>query len=226
MNDFPHRIPIFPLAVVLFPGQYKSLRIFETRYRRMLHDCLDDAMSFGIVYADPLQKNTQDLPSYHTGVLVDIHRIEALDDGSIGIEVSANERFRAEYVQSSKPYLEADITLFPLQRNDSNHTSFLQQQVALKLAHYLHVLTEASGIQFEVYDIPEDAEDLAYLTGMVLQINNQQKQGLLAQSQLNDLLQRELDYLTSELNLMAWINQTISHDRHRGFGIDRWMHVN
>ena len=36
LDDFPTRFPIFPLPnVVLFPGTYLPLHIFEPRYRQM-----------------------------------------------------------------------------------------------------------------------------------------------------------------------------------------------
>jgi Lon protease-like protein len=36
LDEFPHRFPIFPLPnVVLFPGTYLPLHIFEPRYRQM-----------------------------------------------------------------------------------------------------------------------------------------------------------------------------------------------
>ncbi|NIP60092.1 MAG: ATP-dependent protease, partial [Gemmatimonadetes bacterium] len=34
------RLPLFPLPVVLFPGEAMPLHIFELRYRSMVDDCL------------------------------------------------------------------------------------------------------------------------------------------------------------------------------------------
>ena len=34
------RLPLFPLNVVLFPGGYLPLHIFEERYRLMMRHCL------------------------------------------------------------------------------------------------------------------------------------------------------------------------------------------
>jgi len=226
MTDFPSRIPLFPLPLVLFPGQFKSLRVFEPRHHRLLHDCLNEPLPFGIIFSDPAQTGPSALPTHRVGVLVQIQRVEPLDDGSIGMEVAAVERFRVHDFFNAKPYLTAEISPFPLHHSEASRIAQLQKEVEVKLDHYLQMLTEASGIQFNVYAIPEDAEDLAYLTAMVLQINNQQKQNLLDQATLPDLLQQELQFLGSELNLMSWINQTIAYDRRRGFGIDRWLHLN
>jgi len=47
----PDRIPLFPLNVVLFPGEQLPLHIFEPRYRRMVRDCLDTTSPFGMLLA-------------------------------------------------------------------------------------------------------------------------------------------------------------------------------
>jgi len=43
------RIPLFPLNIVLFPGQALPLHIFELRYRQMTRYCIDTHSCFGIV---------------------------------------------------------------------------------------------------------------------------------------------------------------------------------
>jgi ATP-dependent Lon protease len=47
----PERIPLFPLNVVLFPGEELPLHIFEPRYRRMVRTCLDNRSPFGMLLA-------------------------------------------------------------------------------------------------------------------------------------------------------------------------------
>ena len=227
MSDtLPSRIPLFPLPLVLFPGQIKSLRIFEPRYRRMLHDCLNEAMPFGIILDDSKKTSTSRHPQHRVGVTAYIERVEQLDDGSYGIQITGGERFQIQTFHYEKSYLEADITAFPLEQTETERAYQLYQELSPKLSFYLQLLTEASGIQFDVYTIPPEPEELAYLTAVVLQINNEQKQTLLTKRSLPDMLKKELHFLASELNLLSWINQTLSFDRRRGFGVDRWLHVN
>jgi Lon protease-like protein len=47
----PDRLPLFPLNMVLFPGEQLPLHIFEQRYRRMARACIDQHTPFGIVLA-------------------------------------------------------------------------------------------------------------------------------------------------------------------------------
>lgn len=42
------RIPLFPLQTVFFPGETVPLHIFEERYKALIQDCMDEAVTFGI----------------------------------------------------------------------------------------------------------------------------------------------------------------------------------
>ena len=45
-------IGLFPLELVLLPGEQVPLHIFEPRYRELIGECLDDGREFGLVLAD------------------------------------------------------------------------------------------------------------------------------------------------------------------------------
>jgi len=45
------RIPVFPLEVVLFPGELLPLHIFEPRYKEMIGECHEGKRPFAIVLA-------------------------------------------------------------------------------------------------------------------------------------------------------------------------------
>jgi ATP-dependent Lon protease len=49
----PDRIALFPLNLVLFPGEPLPLHIFEPRYRQMVRECLDSKNHFGMLLALP-----------------------------------------------------------------------------------------------------------------------------------------------------------------------------
>ena len=42
------QIALFPLQIVVFPGEKLNLHIFEPRYRQLLKDCEEEGISFGI----------------------------------------------------------------------------------------------------------------------------------------------------------------------------------
>ncbi|GAA4386651.1 LON peptidase substrate-binding domain-containing protein [Hymenobacter koreensis] len=41
-------LPLFPLNLVVFPGEKLNLHIFEPRYRQLVHDCATENITFGI----------------------------------------------------------------------------------------------------------------------------------------------------------------------------------
>ncbi len=41
-------IPIFPLAIVVYPSEQLNLHIFESRYKQLINDCFEQKKPFGI----------------------------------------------------------------------------------------------------------------------------------------------------------------------------------
>lgn len=41
-------MPLFPLELIVYPGQKLNLHIFESRYRQLIHDCSEGKITFGI----------------------------------------------------------------------------------------------------------------------------------------------------------------------------------
>jgi len=42
------KLPLFPLQTVFFPGETVPLHIFEERYKQLINDCREEAITFGI----------------------------------------------------------------------------------------------------------------------------------------------------------------------------------
>lgn len=86
---------LFPLQVVLFPGGYLSLRIFEPRYLDMVRDCTRDDRPFGVCLL--LQPQGSDAPgAVAVGTLARIVDFYTLPDGLLGIRCRGEQRFRVQ----------------------------------------------------------------------------------------------------------------------------------
>lgn len=99
----PDRIPLFPLDVVLFPGEQLPLHIFEPRYRQMVRDCLDNHSPFGMVLG---------LPDgvVRVGCTAEILEvIKRYDDGRVDIITVGRDRFRVLELFKDNPLLEACV---------------------------------------------------------------------------------------------------------------------
>ncbi|MEM7658025.1 MAG: LON peptidase substrate-binding domain-containing protein, partial [Bacteroidota bacterium] len=41
-------LPLFPLSLVVYPGEMLRLHIFEPRYRQLINECVEENRTFGI----------------------------------------------------------------------------------------------------------------------------------------------------------------------------------
>lgn len=72
-------IPIFPLGIVVYPGESLNLHIFEPRYKQLIQECFAQKKSFGIpsVIDDRLQEfgtllSVTEISKVHEGGEMDI----------------------------------------------------------------------------------------------------------------------------------------------------------
>ena len=97
------RLPLFPLGLVLLPGEPVPLHIFEPRYKEMVEVCLDADRPFGIVYASESE-------IAEVGCTARIRRVAArYDDGRLDIVAVGEGRFRIAEVHRDLPYLSAEV---------------------------------------------------------------------------------------------------------------------
>ncbi|MDQ7040688.1 MAG: LON peptidase substrate-binding domain-containing protein [Rhodothermus sp.] len=97
------RLPLFPLEVVLYPGEQLPLHIFEPRYRTLISRCIETDQPFGIVLAEA-GKLAQ------VGSLARVTRVlTRYSDGRMDILVTGEDRFRITQLYSAQPYLTADV---------------------------------------------------------------------------------------------------------------------
>lgn len=104
-----HRIPIFPLDVVLFPGELFGLNVFEERYLLMTEEVLAEDLPIGIVLAR--QDQDEDRVEYEPetiGTAARVLRWDKEGDRYL-LETVGTRRFRILRVHSTKPYQEADV---------------------------------------------------------------------------------------------------------------------
>jgi len=101
-------LPLFPLNLVVFPGEELNLHIFEPRYKELVNDCMSEKMNFGI-------------PSYmnkklELGTEMEIKSMEKLyDDGRMDIITLGLRVFKVLNYQNPKQgklYAEGEAEFF------------------------------------------------------------------------------------------------------------------
>jgi len=97
--------PLFPLGLVLLPGEPVPLHIFEERYKVMIGECLDEEREFGIIWlADDALKDV--------GCSARITRVlERFEDGRLNIVVEGTVPFRLERRIGDLAYPAGDVEL-------------------------------------------------------------------------------------------------------------------
>jgi Lon protease-like protein len=80
-------IAIFPLELVLLPGETVPLHIFEERYKRLMASLRDDGGEFGVVLAEQDEIHEAGCAAALTGV------VEEFDDGRLNVLVEGRRRF-------------------------------------------------------------------------------------------------------------------------------------
>ncbi len=110
----PTTIPIFPLPnVVLFPGVFLPLHIFETRYREMVKDALAGDRLIGMTLLRPGWNHDEaGQPAvFAIGCVGLISHIEQLPDGRYNLVLRGVERFRVTGEERSQSYRRAQVEL-------------------------------------------------------------------------------------------------------------------
>lgn len=81
-------IPIFPLTLVVYPGESLNLHIFEPRYKQLIHECHTGNKPFGIPTV--IDNKVQDY-----GTVVHIKEITTVhDNGEMDIKTEGEKVFR------------------------------------------------------------------------------------------------------------------------------------
>jgi ATP-dependent Lon protease len=97
------RIPLFPLSIVLFPGQAVPLHIFEPRYRLMTRQCIDTHSPFGIVFV-----HAGNIAQTGCSALI-VKTLKEYDDGRSDILTVGQKAFHLIRTHNDQAYFEADI---------------------------------------------------------------------------------------------------------------------
>lgn len=198
-------LPLFPLNVVLFPGQTLPLHIFEPRYRVMIRRCIENDEPFGVVLA---RGEEPDEP-YEVGTSARVTDAKRLADGRMNILTQGEERFRLhDFRVSEHGYLIGNVTPFPFVV-DAMPTDPLVSTVSRQLARYLKLLGEAHGLDFRFDQFPTQPVDVAVFTAIAMRLPLEQKQVLLAQERVSELLAIESEILREELKMMQIVASAI-----------------
>ena len=103
MGESIERCPLFPLGLVLLPGEVVPLHIFEDRYKKMIETCLEDESEFGILWLG--EGGLREI-----GCAAEITQlVERMEDGRMNILVQGTRPFRLERRIDDMDYPAGDV---------------------------------------------------------------------------------------------------------------------
>ena len=176
-------LPMFPLNLVLFPGETSKLYIFEQRYRQMIEDCLNNGASFGVPYIE-----RGEIKEY--GCELKIKRIlKTYDNGSMDILVESVRLFKLKsFTEVLRPKLYGAGTIEPLETEPLIIMNNLQDAV---VNYY-------NSIEEKLIDYETVSKLTIYKVAASLQLSSPEKYRLIQSS-------KQQQYLLSVLNFHSHI---------------------
>jgi Lon protease-like protein len=198
-------IPIFPLSIIVFPGENLNLHIFEPRYKQLITECFEQKKPFGIPAV--VNKELKDL-----GTLVEVTAIKKVyDDGKMDITTRGMKVFRLlELIKEipEKLYSGAIVT-YPEDKDDGKRE--LMKKV-VKGIKELHRLLEVSK-DFKKPEEDLKAFDVAHHMGLNIE-EEYELLGLFREGQRQEYLKRHLGKIIPMLSEMENLKDKIKLNGH------------
>jgi ATP-dependent Lon protease len=192
------RIPLFPLSIVLFPGQAIPLHIFEPRYRVMTRQCIETRSPFGIVFV-----HAGNIAQTGCTALI-VKTLKEYDDGRSDILTVGQKAFHLIRTHNDQAYFEADVEY--LEDEFGGIDAAVSEQLE-KLYEQCHrILYDGAAARFET----EGSISLAYHIASELPLDVAFRQTLL---ELRSETERQRRLAA---RLAEWYPQLQKRDRVRG----------
>jgi Lon protease-like protein len=191
-------LPIFPLAVVLFPGVPLPLHIFEPRYGQMLGDIRVNDNLFGVSYFDASSSTDELPPAGHVGCVAEVSETQTLPDGRANILTVGVIRYRIEeYVERGDPYLVARVSFFEDEEEDEDLLRASSREVAETFTRIASAVRTINDERASLPDISDtEPQRLSFLVAAAMEVDTDLKQELLEMRSTSERLRRLRQMLT------------------------------
>ena len=198
-------IPIFPLAIVVYPGEQLNLHIFEPRYKQLVNECFEAKKPFGIPAVVDDKVNEM-------GALVEVKEIsQVYDDGKMDIKTEGRQVFRMLEIINELPDKLYSGAIVNYPDNNEKGNKVLMQGI-IKGIKELHKLLKIE----KKFTKPDDelwSYDVAHHAGMSLQEEYELLE-LLQELQRQEYLKRHLTKVIPVLAEMETLKEKVKLNGH------------
>lgn len=183
-------IPLFPLNMVVFPGQRVPLHIFEPRYRQLISDVLEQESEFGIALIARGREAGGGAEPVAVGCAVRIREVQELPDGRFNIICEGTRRFRVLERLGETPYLRASVEFLPRPDDAQDEaTAELAETVGALYRDHLGLTLAMEGGWQRRLRTPADPIRLADALAAEVDAPAREKQKILAADRLSTRLE-------------------------------------
>lgn len=188
-------IPIFPLGIVVYPGENLNLHIFEPRYKQLISECYSQNKQFGI--PTMIENRLQDYGSLVT--IVEMSKVHG--DGEMDIKTKGSRVFRILEVIKDVPdkLYSGAIVNYP-ETNEEGNIELMKK--VMNSIRELHRLLRVDK-DFKKKDEEVKVFDVAHHVGLSLE-EEYEMLNLLEERQRQEYLKR---HLTKVIPLVAEMEQ-------------------
>jgi Lon protease-like protein len=198
-------IPIFPLGIVVYPGEKVHLHIFEPRYKQLVNECHESKKPFGIptVVNNRLQE---------MGTLVEVTEIvQTYENGEMDIKTQGLQIFRILEVIKKVPDKLYSGAIVNYPENDDFGNRELMQKVVNGVKQ-LHRLLNISK-DFKKPDEQLVSYDVAHHAGLSLE-EEYEVLGLMKELQRQEYIRRHLQKVLPMLMEMEHLKEKVKLNGH------------
>jgi Lon protease-like protein len=205
-------LPLFPLPLVLLPGEVLPLHIFEDRYRQMLKDIGEQRNLFGLPYFEPEGAYIERPATGTVGCVAEVKETETFPDGRSNLLTAGVVRFRInDYVESGDPYFVGDVEYFEDEPADPELIEPLAADVFQLFERIAKAAFKIGGSRGRFPEIHRtDPESMSFLITAAFNFENDKKYRLVEMtstierlSELKEVLDRSVEQMEENADLQA-----------------------
>jgi Lon protease-like protein len=198
-------IPIFPLGIVVFPGEDLNLHIFEPRYIQLISECYAAKKPFGIPAV--IEKKMQDY-----GTMMEVKELSKLhDNGEMDIKTRGVKVFRILEIIKDIPEKLYSGAIVTYPDNYEKGNPDLMRKVMSKIRD-LHRLLKINK-EFKKKDEEINCYDVAHHIGLSPE-EEYELLGLFDERQRQEYLKRHLAKVIPMLTGMEQLKEKIKGNGH------------
>jgi Lon protease-like protein len=198
-------VPIFPLGVVVYPGEQLNLHIFEPRYKQLINECHTDKKLFGI--PSVIDNRMQDY-----GTLVNITEVTTVyDNGEMDIKTQGTQVFRVLEVIKEIPEKLYSGAIVNYPQNHKTGSAEMMRNIVNSIRELYKLLKVEKD--FHKNDVELNSYDVAHHVGLSLH-EEYELLGLMHERQRQEYLRRHLTKVIPMVAEMEGLKKKVKMNGH------------